>query len=549
MKGRPLSNIQSVIFFLIIALIWIFFTDYFLFYYLGDKVTQYPYLQSIKGAVFVILTAIVIFLLLRSNNTYYKRQFDSLVFNHNELKTILSETDLSIARLNQRGEFLYANASFCMLTGYSKKELLYKKYTSIIRKEYNIELDYWDSLLNQGKLRNMKDIAIISTFKGERLICNISVNEVKDAGGACVYIMILENITDRTKEQKQLKENLKRYSILSMTTMEGLWDWNMETGQYFYHSNLKTLFGYEDDELEKGHNFWKTKVHEDDKDKIIDKTNAALEIPYITSLNNEYRFLCKDGSYKIISDNVSILRNTEGKAFRLIGSMHDITEQRNLQKQLAEKEIIYRRHLARTVLDTQESERKKLAEELHDNINQLLGVVKLYIEHAIANEKIRDGLLRKSSEYIDKVIEELRTLSKNLAPPLLSELGLEQSLVSIAETIEEIQPINIRIDVENLNEKNLLDGHKLMLYRIIQEQLNNIVKHARASNVTVHLQQIDNKISLVITDDGIGTNLSVQHEHGMGLRNIKNRIELYQGKTIMESAPGKGFVLDVEFDI
>ncbi|MCO5238210.1 MAG: PAS domain S-box protein [Chitinophagaceae bacterium] len=549
MKGRPLSTIRSVLFFLLIALIWIFLTDYILFRFLGREVVLYPYLQSVKGATFVILTAVTIYLLLRCNDKYFKRQFDSLVFNHRELETILSDTSLGIARLNTRGEFLYTNPFFCSLTGYTKDELLHKNYTSIIRKENNVELEYWDTLLKQEKLRNMKDIAVVSTSTKEKLICNISVSEVKDKLNGTVYIMILENITDRTREQKQLKENLKRYSILSMTTMEGLWDWNMETGQYYYHSNLKLLFGYDDHDLEQGYQFWKSKVHEDDREKIIDKMNAAMEIAHLTSLNNEYRFLCKDGSYKIVSDNISILRNLEGKAFRLIGSMHDITEQRNLQAQLAEKEVIYRRHLARTVLDTQENERKKLAEELHDNVNQLLGVVKLYIEHAIADDAIRDSLLKKSNEYIDKVIEELRNLTRNLAPPLLAELGLEQSLISIAETIEEVQPINIRIDIENIDEASLQDGQKLMLYRIVQEQLNNVVKHANAANVTVHLEQIDNKVSLVITDDGRGTDLSTDQGQGMGLRNIRNRIELYQGTVAMDSAPGKGFVLDVAFEI
>lgn len=549
MKGRPLSTIRSVLFFLLIALIWIFLTDYILFRFLGREVVLYPYLQSVKGATFVILTAVTIYLLLRCNDKYFKRQFDSLVFNHRELETILSDTSLGIARLNTRGEFLYTNPFFCSLTGYTKDELLHKNYTSIIRKENNVELEYWDTLLKQEKLRNMKDIAVVSTSTKEKLICNISVSEVKDKLNGTVYIMILENITDRTREQKQLKENLQRYSILSMTTMEGLWDWNMETGQYYYHSNLKLLFGYDDHDLEQGYQFWKSKVHEDDREKIIDKMNAAMEIAHLTSLNNEYRFLCKDGSYKIVSDNISILRNLEGKAFRLIGSMHDITEQRNLQAQLAEKEVIYRRHLARTVLDTQENERKKLAEELHDNVNQLLGVVKLYIEHAIADDAIRDSLLKKSNEYIDKVIEELRNLTRNLAPPLLAELGLEQSLISIAETIEEVQPINIRIDIENIDEVSIQDGQKLMLYRIVQEQLNNVVKHANAANVTVHLEQIENKVSLVITDDGRGTDLSTDQGQGMGLRNIRNRIELYQGTVAMDSAPGKGFVLDVAFEI
>ena len=176
-------------------------------------------------------------------------------------------------------------------------------------------------------------------------------------------------------------------------------------------------------------------------------------------------------------------------------------------------------------------------------------MVKLYIEHSISNDKIRDGLLRKSSEYIDKVIEELRNLSKNLAPPLLAELGFEHSLLSMAEAIEEVQPVTIRVDIEHLNETRLMDGHKLMLYRIVQEQLNNIVKHAQASNVTVHIEQMEDKVLLVITDDGVGADLSIDNSSGMGLRNIRNRIELYQGKINMDTAPGKGFVLNVEFEI
>lgn len=549
MKGRPLSTIQAVVIFLVISLIWIGATDYILLRILGNDIRQYQYLQSFKGMTFVILTAITIYLIFRRNSKYFKKKYDALVFNHNELETILSETNLGIARLNSKGEFLYANPFFCVLTGYQMAELLNRHYTLIMKAGDNIELEYWDTQLKQGKLKRMRNIASITTKNQEKLICNTSVNEVKDKSGSAIYILILENITSRRMEQQQLEESLKRYSILSMATMEGLWDWNMLTGQLYYNSNIKLLFGYDDDELQQGYAWWKTNIHPEDKDKVLDKMDAALQISHVTTANNEYRFLCKDGSYKIITDCFSILRDNEGKPFRLIVSMHDVTEQRNLQQQLAEKEIIYRRQLARTVMDTQESERRKLAEELHDNVNQLLGVVKLYIEHSIANDKIRDGLLRKSNEYIDKVIEELRTLSKNLAPPLLAELGLEHSLISMAETIEEVQPLTIRVDIEHLDEASLMDGHKLMLYRIIQEQLNNIVKHAHARNVTVHIEQIESKVLLVITDDGVGTDLSMDNGHGMGLRNIRNRIELYQGRINMDTAPGKGFVLNVEFEI
>lgn len=495
------------------------------------------------------LTAMVIYLIIRQNSKYFNQKYDTLVFNHSELETILSETNLGIARLNNKGEFLYANPFFCALTGYEITELLKQHYSLIIKAEDNVELEYWDMLLKQGKLNRMKNIAGITSKSREKLICNISVNEVRDKSGVAVFILVIENITNRRREQRQLEESLKRYNILSMATMEGLWDWNILSGQLYYNTNIKLLFGYDDADLQQGYAWWKAHIHPEDKDKILDKMNAALQILHVTTINNEYRFICKDGSHKIITDCFSILRDSEGRAFRLIVSMHDVTEQRNLQRQLAEKEIIYRRQLARTVMDTQESERKKLAEELHDNVNQLLGVVKLYIGHSIANDKIRDGLLRKSNEYIDKVIEELRNLSKNLAPPLLAELGLEHSLISMGEAIEEVQPVRIRVDIEHLDEARLMDGHKLMLYRIVQEQLNNIVKHAQAHNVTVHIEQMEDKVLLVITDDGVGTDLTMDNGHGMGLRNIRNRIELYQGKINMDTAPGKGFVLNVEFEV
>ena len=549
MKGRPLSTIQAIVIFLVIALLWILCTDYFLLQVFGNDIRLYHYTQSFKGIAFVGLTAMVIYLIVRQNSKYFKQKYDTLVFNHYELETILSETNLGIARLNNKGEFLYTNPFFCMLTGYKITELLKQHYSLIIKPEDNIELEYWDMMLMQGKLNRMKNIAGITGKNGEKLICNISVNEVKNKLGVGIFILVIENITNRRKEQKQLEESLKRYNILSMATMEGLWDWNILSGQLYYNTNIKLLFGYDDADLQAGYTWWQANIHPEDKDKVLDKMNAVLQIPHVTTVNNEYRFVCKDKSYKIITDCFSILRDSEGRAFRLIVSMHDVTEQRNLQQQLAEKEIIYRRQLARTVMDTQENERKKLAEELHDNVNQLLGVVKLYIEHSISNDKIRDGLLRKSSEYIDKVIEELRNLSKNLAPPLLAELGFEHSLLSMAEAIEEVQPVTIRVDIEHLNETRLMDGHKLMLYRIVQEQLNNIVKHAHASNVTVHIEQMEDKVLLVITDDGVGADLSMDNSSGMGLRNIRNRIELYQGKINMDTAPGKGFVLNVEFEI
>lgn len=549
MKNRLLSVISIFFIFCIAAFAWVYSTHYLLQYLHGRYPDSIPGFQALKAIVLATIGTGVFFLLLHKKRKKYEQKYRSLVFSGNELASIIAESNLGIARLNLNGEFLYVNPCFLEFTGYEMSELVTQRYTMLITGNDNIELEYWDSLLKEGKLNNMKDIAVIATKSGKKLICNISVNRIKEESGGASYIMMLENITQRSRESKQLKENLKRYSMLSMATMEGLWDLNLVTGQLYYNSNVKLLFGYDDAALQQGYSWWIDNIHPEDREKIMDKMNAALEIPHVNTINNEYRFICQDGSQKIITDCFSIIRDNEGKAYRLIVSMHDVTDQRYLQQQLAEKEAIYRKQLARTVLDTQENERKKLAEELHDNVNQLLGVVKLYIEHSIVNETIREGLLKKSNEYIDKAIQELRNLSRSLAPPLLAELGLEHSLTSLAEAIEEVQPITIRLDIENLDETRLMDGHKLMLYRITQEQLNNILKHAKASNATVHLEQNEDKVLLTITDDGVGADLSVDTGLGMGLRNIRNRIELYHGKMNLDTSPGNGFILNVEFEI
>ncbi|HEX5027052.1 MAG TPA: PAS domain S-box protein, partial [Agriterribacter sp.] len=417
MKEYTISTYKIVIIFLIVSLTWMIVIDYLLLRVFGDNLDLYHFFQSLKGIIFAIINAAAVYLIIRRDNKYFKQNQDVLAFGTTELHGILEEIEYGIARLSRDGRFLYANPFFCRLTGYCLKEIMQKHFSFIIKSKDNVELEYWDMLLTQGKLNRMKNLAGITTKTEEKLICNVSVHEVQNAVLGLNYVLMVENVTNSREEKKKLEESLKRYNILSMATMEGLWDWNMLTGQLYYNSNIKLLFGFDDAELQKGYTWWESNIHPDDKDKILTKMDMTLQLAHVTTMKNEYRFACNDGSYKTITDCFSILRDTEGRPFRLIVSMHDVTEQRHLQKQVAAKEIIYRRQLARTVMDAQESERRKLAEELHDNVNQLLGVVKLYIEHSIANSDVRDSLLKKCNEYIDRVIEELRNLSKNLAPP------------------------------------------------------------------------------------------------------------------------------------
>jgi signal transduction histidine kinase len=198
----------------------------------------------------------------------------------------------------------------------------------------------------------------------------------------------------------------------------------------------------------------------------------------------------------------------------------------------------------------QEKEREQLGVELHDNINQILATSRLYLDHALSMNPVREELVAKSREFISQAIEEIRRLTKKLLPPTLEDLGLIPTLNELVETISITGLFQIETIWEGFDEHILEKDQKLTIYRILQELMNNIIKHAGAKHVTVSLrliQETDNKVvELMVKDDGKGFN-TAQKRSGVGLRNIVSRAELFGGTVNILSEPGKGCEMKVLF--
>ena len=153
-------------------------------------------------------------------------------------------------------------------------------------------------------------------------------------------------------------------------------------------------------------------------------------------------------------------------------------------------------------------------------------------------------MIKRSSEKIMYCINEIRTLSKSLAPPSLNEYGLVEAISELIENIRLTKTFNIELKVklDSINQFNSLQ--QLYIYRIIQEQLNNIIKHAHAKNVFVELVESYQTIDLIIRDDGRGFNPK-EKSGGIGLTNIQNRAELLNGTLEIISEQNKGCTLKV----
>jgi signal transduction histidine kinase len=229
--------------------------------------------------------------------------------------------------------------------------------------------------------------------------------------------------------------------------------------------------------------------------------------------------------------------------------VNDVTERIQLEKELNEQRVTRQRQITEAVILAQEKERTEIGKELHDNVNQILGASNLYINTAMTDEELRQELLERSTTLVSKAINEIRKISKSLISPGLHEIGLIDSIEDIIEDMRFAKvDMQIELDLQNISEEEIEDRRKLTLFRIVQEQLNNIVKHARAKRVLIRLsiESGDGGSSIVLTvsDNGVGFDMS-RHRKGVGITNIISRAELFNGKVEIVTAPGEGCTLSV----
>jgi two-component system, NarL family, sensor histidine kinase UhpB len=228
---------------------------------------------------------------------------------------------------------------------------------------------------------------------------------------------------------------------------------------------------------------------------------------------------------------------------------NDVTERILLEEELNEQRLSRQKQITEAVILAQEKERTEIGKELHDNVNQILGASNLYINTAMTDDDMRQELLERSTELVSNAINEIRKISKSLITPGLREIGLIDSIEDIIEDIRRTKErMVIDLDLQNISEEQIEDRRKLTLFRVVQEQLNNIVKHARATRVWIRLSVEGDHIVLTVGDNGVGFDVS-RHRKGVGITNIISRTELFNGKVEIQSMPGEGCVLSVSLPL
>lgn len=219
-------------------------------------------------------------------------------------------------------------------------------------------------------------------------------------------------------------------------------------------------------------------------------------------------------------------------------------------ERMRQQELMHQRNLVNAAIQTQEVERKRIASDLHDEIGSSLSALRLYLRQwkPVAGDEKQENIRAQALEIISQSITATRQITHNLLPPSLEQFGFVDTAGDLCQRVAESSGMTVNFRA-NANERFPLDT-EVAMYRILQELLNNTLKHAEASTVDIDLRFQQNGLSFRYRDDGKGfvwpaANDEARKLFGLGWKSVESRVNYVQGKLDLQSAPGEGVKVEI----
>ncbi len=375
------------------------------------------------------------------------------------------------------------------------------------------------------------------TFRGRTI--SARVEPLREADGRiCGVAGFAFDITERKLAELALQQSEERLRLVSLATNDAVWDWDLVTDAVWWGHGFQTLFWYEEGELAPQLETWHKLMHPDDCDRVTASVRAAIDAGS-KAWSGEYRFRRRDGSYADVLDRGYVIHDPRTKApVRMVGSMMDVTERKRSQEQLQESRTALRLLAARHQ-DVREHERTRIAREIHDSLGQALTALKLQLsaaQEAAARESPPLGArLQETTAMVDDLVKSVRRIATDLRPPILDQLGLPAAVEWLAQDFSRRTRIHCQAVIHPT--KNAI-GHELAtaLFRIVQEALTNVLRHAGATRVEIELGMKSGCVALEINDDGTGiTEAGTIGPGSLGILGMRERAAALGG--VLEVAP------------
>ena len=388
--------------------------------------------------------------------------------------------------------------------------------------------------LDEGQTTRDELIDII-TFAGERKTIENYAAPMRDAaGGITGAVIVNEDVTERVRAEEALRKTERLLLEAEKLGQTGSWEQDLISGAIVNtDANRRLFFG---DDASKGVRLedYVDVIHPDDRAWVMERRGQLLA--GTGSGDIEYRVVRPDGSLHWIFGRATVVRDELGRPLRVYGTNADITERKRAEEELGRR-TRQLEALSRRLIEAQEAERRAVARELHDDFGQVLTALKLNLQAQGRGDA-------ESIALVDGAIARMRELAQDLRPPLLDEFGLEASLRWYVEREAKRAGLASHLALAPLVQRPPA-AVETTCFRVAQEALTNIIRHAQAHAVDVELSAANGTLQLVVRDDGRGFDVPAArrraaHGGSQGLLSMQERVALAGGDLEIDSAPGRG---------
>ncbi|MET0634652.1 MAG: PAS domain-containing protein [Chitinophagaceae bacterium] len=345
--------------------------------------------------------------------------------------------------------------------------------------------------------------------------------------------------------EHQLIYSERRLAMAQQMAHMGNWELNFASNEIKWSDEVSRIYG-----MAPGKNRHQLPVvlsfiHQADVEATLKVITKAQE--FLQDFSVSYRIRRKTGIVRNIHVEGRVEYDPAGNGIGFYGIVHDVTENVLLESRTARDRIIMQKQVVHAILTALENERTFIGTELNENLSQTLATAMMYIQLS-KNEDKKPEYLDTARGFILEAMTGIRKISKALVIPGTHIISLTDNIKNLIHDLSLIRPLaidfeDVIFEINTLNEKL-----QLTIFRIVQEQLNNILLHSSASKATIRLSKVKNEVILNISDNGKGCDIT-KESGGVGIINIKSRAELYNGRVKIASSPGAGYELNVKLSI
>jgi PAS domain S-box-containing protein len=498
-----------------------------------------------------------------------ERTEDELRDAERRYRAIFEQAGVGVAQIDSRtGRFERVNRKYCEIVGRTEAEMLATTFMSITHPQ-----DLADDLTGLEHLRG----GLADSFAMEKRYVRkdgsivwvlLNVAPLRKPGEELSqHIAVVQDITERKYAEERLRESETRFKMLADSAPVLMWMNDREGARFVNRAYLEFL-GVSGQVVVGKYN-WAAFVHPEDRQRYLQAYLSAFEKHAL--FDEQFRFRRHDGLYRWMRSVGQPRHSSSGELLGYVGATYDITEIKEAQARLERWSVELEHAVNVKTAELQQSqerlraltselnlaeqrERKRLATELHDHLQQMLVLGKLTIgqgKRAASGVPACENILKKVDDILSEALTYSRTLVAELSPPVLRDHGLIASLKWLAEYMKKKHEHTVTVIVPDDPRLNLPEDQRVLLFQSVRELLINSAKHASTGRASLTMEKRADHLRITVKDEGTGFDLAAVAEAGVpsgeisskfGLYSIQERMRALGGSFTIHSAPRQGTI-------